>query len=69
MKKEILKQFNELEELVASETKDIAVKLISEHETFEGAIATLNDYYESDYKLDDYVYSEIYQQMKILATK
>lgn len=68
-KKEILEQFNALEESVATETKDIAVKLISEHNTFEEAITTLNDYYESDYKLDDYVYSEIYQQIKRLATK
>lgn len=69
MKKEILNQFNELECLVAEEVKVIANRLISEHETFEEALDTLNDYYESDYKLDDYVYSEIYQKMKRLTTK
>lgn len=69
MKKEVLKQFNELEDLVSSEVKKIAEKLLIEHETFEDAIKTLNDYYESKYGLDDYVYSEIFKKMKKLATK
>lgn len=67
-KKETLDQFNALEGLIATETKDIAMKLISEHETFEEAITTLSDYYESDYKLDDFVYSEIYQIMQRRST-
>lgn len=69
MKKEILKQFNELEELVSEEVKQIAVKLLNEHDTLEDAINTLNDYYESRYGLDDYVYNEMFKKMKRMATK
>lgn len=69
MKKEILKQFNQLEEFVSDEVTQIADKLLEEHETFEDAIVTLTDYYESNFGLDDYVYSEIYKKMKGLATK
>lgn len=69
MKKEILKQFNQLEEFVSDEVTQIAVKLLNEHDTLEDAINTLNDYYESRYGLDDYVYNEMFKKMKRMTTK
>lgn len=64
MKRDTLKQFEELEDLVKQEVKDIAKKILLESETFLEAIQTLSDFYKSEYKLDDYIYSEIHKEMK-----
>jgi hypothetical protein len=69
MKKEILKQFEELNQLVELEIKDIASKLLENHETYEEALTTLVDYYESETKIEDLIYSEIYKKMVKQATK
>lgn len=61
MKRATLRKFDELNELVKSELKEISNEIIEEHETYEEAIKTITDYFESEFKLDDYVYSEIYQ--------
>lgn len=63
MKKEILNQFNELNQLVSQEVSDIADKLIECHDNFEDVINTVNDYYEGPFKLDDFIYSEIHKKM------
>lgn len=69
MKREILNQFEKLNQLVESEIKEIASKLLEEHETYEEALVVLVDYYESEFNLDDLIYSEIYQRMIKQATK
>lgn len=69
MKREILKQFEELEDLVDIEIKNIASQLLEECSTFQEAVEALNDYYRSRFKLDDYVYSEIHKKMIAQATK
>lgn len=69
MKREILKQFEELEDLVDIEIKNIASKLLEEYSTYQEAVEALNDYYLSRFKLDDHVYSEIYKKMIAQATK
>lgn len=62
MKREILKQFEELEDLVDIEIKNIASKLLEEYSTYQEAVEALNDYYRSRFKLDDHVYSEIHKK-------
>lgn len=69
VKREILKQFEELEELVDLEVKNISSRLLVEYPSYQEAIDALNDYYCSKFKLDDYVYSEIYKKMIARATK
>lgn len=69
MKRDILKRFDELEELVDSEIKSIASQLLAECKTYDEAVETLNDYYHSNFKLDDYVYSEIHKKMIAQAIK
>ena len=69
MKREILKQFEELEDLVDIEIKNIYSKLLEEYSTQKEAVEALNDYYGSRFKLDDYVYSEIHKKMIAQATK
>ena len=69
MKREILKQFEELEDLVDIEIKNIASKLLEEYSTYQEAVEALKDYYRSRFKLDDYVYSEIHKKMIAQATK
>ncbi|MUO32851.1 hypothetical protein [Enterococcus gallinarum] len=69
MKREILKQFEELEDLVDIEIKNIASKLLEEYSTYQEAVEALNDYYRSRFKLDDHVYSEIHKKMVAQATK
>ena len=68
MNKETLNQFDELVKLVESEIKDITLKLLKEHKTYEEALVGLVDYYESDIKLEDLIYSEIYKKMIKQAT-
>ena len=68
MNKETLNQFDELVKLVESEIKDITLKLLKEHETYEEALVGLVEYYESDIKLEDLIYSEIYKKMIKQAT-
>ena len=68
MKREILKQFEELEDLVNNEIKNIANKLMEEYSSYQEAIEALNDYYFSKFKLDDHVYSEIHKKMIALST-
>lgn len=68
MKREILKQFEELDNLVDMEIKNIASKLLEEYPTFQETIDALNDYYFSKFKLDDHVYSEIHKKMIALST-
>lgn len=69
MKREILKQFEELEDLVDIEIKNIASKLLEEYSTYQEAVDALNDYYRSRFKLDDHVYSEIHKKMIAQSTK
>lgn len=68
MNKETLNQFDELVKLVESEIKDITLKLLKEHKTYEEALVGLVEYYESDIKLEDLIYSEIYKKMIKQAT-
>lgn len=69
MKPEILKQFEELDEVVANEVKNIANRLLEEYPSYQEAIEALTDHCRSQFKLDEYIYSEIYKKMIVQATK
>lgn len=68
MKRETLKKFQELNALLESEVKEIAYELLESHDTYEDALETLVEYFESDSKLEDLIYSEIYKKMIKQAT-
>lgn len=69
MKRDTLRKFEELNELVKSEIEGIVNELMESNETFEDCINEITDFYESDYKLDDYVYYRIHEKMTKKATK
>ncbi|WP_308618541.1 hypothetical protein [uncultured Enterococcus sp.] len=69
MKRDILKRFDELEELVKYEVEAIATDLINECDTYEEVIDDICHYYKSEFKLDDYVYQDMHKKAMKQATK
>lgn len=69
MKRDVLKRFEELEELVKQEVETIATDLIYECDSYEEVIDDICQYYKSEFKLDDYIYQNVHQEAMKQATK
>lgn len=69
MKRDILKRFEELEELVKYEVEAIATDLINECDTYEEVINEICCYYKSEFNLDDYIYRKMHKKAMKQATK
>lgn len=68
MKKELLKRFEELNELVDAELTDIVSNLVYEYNTYEELLIAIGDYYESELGLDDLLCEKIQLIMVAQAT-
>lgn len=68
MKQDALLRFEELEKLIDRELTEISNTLINNLPTYFDVVNEITDKYESENKLDELLYSKVYQRMLMEKT-